>query len=149
MAEMKIRVRQVGPSTSEAIIREHKVLVDRPEAKGGADEGPMGGEYFLTAVAGCFMSTMLAAIRAREADVSEVETLVTGTLADSPSRFTSVSLEVTGNCADSDLFESLVRIAENGCAMVNTLAHGVDFSVSVGSPDFEGSTPPPAAPRSA
>lgn len=135
MAEMKARVRQVGPSTSEATIREHKVLVDRPEAKGGADEGPMGGEYFLVAVAGCFMSTMLAAIRAREADVSDVEILVTGTLADSPSRFTSVSLEVTGDCADSDLFERLVRIAENGCGMVNTLTRGVDFRVSVGSPD--------------
>jgi putative redox protein len=149
MAEMKVRLRQVGPSTSEATIREHKVLVDRPEAKGGDDEGPMGGEYFLTAVAGCFMSTMLAAIRAREADVSNIETLVTGTLAEGPARFTSVSLEVTGNCADSDLFERLVRIAENGCAMVNTLASGVDFSVSVRSPDLVRSTPPPAAPRSA
>jgi len=136
MAEMKIRVRQVGPSTSEATIREHKVLVDRPEAKGGADEGPMGGEYFLAAVGGCFMSTMLAAIRAREAAVSDVEALVTGTLADSPTRFTSISLEVTGDCADSDLFERLVRIAENGCIMVTTLKRGVDFRVSVGSPDL-------------
>ena len=136
MAEMKIRVRQVGPSTSEATIREHKVLVDRPEAKGGADEGPMGGEYFLVAVGGCFMSTMLAAIRAREAAVSDVETLVTGTLADSPSRFTSVSLEVTADCADSELLERLMRIAENGCVMVNTLKRVVDFRVSVGSPDF-------------
>ncbi len=136
MAEMKIRVRQVGPSTSEATIREHKVLVDRPEAKGGADEGPMGGEYFLVAVGGCFMSTMLAAIRAREAAVSEVEALVTGTLADSPTRFTSISLEVTADCSDSDVLERLVRIAENGCIMVTTLKRGVDFSVSVGSPDF-------------
>ena len=132
MAEMKIRVRQVGPSTSEATIREHKVLVDRPEAKGGADEGPMGGEYFLAAVGGCFMSTMLAAIKAREAAVSDVQILVTGTLADNPSRFTSVSLEVTGDCADSDLFAHLVGIAKNGCIMVNTLKGGVDFNVSVG-----------------
>lgn len=136
MAEMKIRVRQVGPSTSEATIRGHKVRVDRPEAKGGADEGPMGGEYFLVAVGGCFMSTMLAAIRAREAAVSEVEALVTGTLADSPTRFTSISLEVTGDCADSDFFERLVRVAENGCIMVNTLKRVVDFRVSVGSHDF-------------
>ncbi len=136
MAEMKIRVRQVGPSTSEATIREHKVLVDRPEAKGGGDEGPMGGEYFLVAVGGCFMSTMLAAIRAREAAVSDVEALVTGTLADSPTRFTSISLEVTGDCDDNDLFERLVRIAENGCIMVTTLKRGVDFRVSVGSPDL-------------
>ena len=136
MAEMKIRVRQVGPSTSEATIREHKVLVDRPEAKGGADEGPMGGEYFLVAVGGCFMSTMLAAIKARGAAVSDVEALVTGTLADSPTRFTSISLEVTAACADSDLLERLVRIAENGCIMVTTLKRGIDFSVSAGSPDL-------------
>ena len=37
-------------------MRSHQVLVDRPVEKGGADEGPMGGELFLAAVGGCFMT---------------------------------------------------------------------------------------------
>lgn len=129
MPEIRVQIRQVGRSTSEATIRQHKALVDRPEAKGGDDVGPMGGDYFLVAVGGCFMSTLLAAIRTRGAEVSNVRTEVTGTLEESPTRFSAVSLEVTADCADGDLFEHLVDIAQRGCIMVNTLRGTVDFSV--------------------
>lgn len=135
MAEVKVELRQVGPSTSESTMpRGHTALVDRPEAKGGADRGPMGGEYFLTAVGGCFMSTLLAAIRAREAPVSNVRTEVTGTLAENPTRFESVSLKVSADCNDQTLLERLVQVAENGCIMVCSLKRGVGFGVSVGEP---------------
>ena len=134
MPEIKVQIQQVGPSTSEATMRRHKALVDRPEAKGGTDQGPMGGDYFLTAVGGCFMSTLLAAIRTREADVSNVRTEVTGTLAENPTRFSSVSLEVTADYADADLFRHLVEIGERGCIMVNTLRGTLDFSVRAATP---------------
>ena len=67
-----VQVWQVGPATSEAVMREHRVLVDRPLEKGGENRGPLGGELFLSAFAGCFMSNLLAAIRAREAPVANV-----------------------------------------------------------------------------
>ena len=60
------------------------MFIDRPAAKGGGDAGPMGGELFLAAVGGCFMSNLLAAIRGREADISDVRVEVVGILADSP-----------------------------------------------------------------
>ena len=133
MAEVKVQIRQVGPSTSEAALpRGHTTLVDRPAAKGGADKGPMGGEYFLTAVGGCFMSTLLAAINAREAPVSNVQTEVTGTLGGEPTVFESVSLHVSADCEDEELLQHLADIAERGCIMVNSLKRGVDFSVRVG-----------------
>jgi putative redox protein len=133
MPEVKVQLCQVGPSTSEATLpRGHKVLVDRPEAKGGADKGPMGGEYFLTAVGGCFMSTLLAAIKAREAPVTNVRTDVKGVLAEDPTRFSSVSLLVRADCEDGDLLNRLVQIAENGCIMVTTLKRDIEFSVSAG-----------------
>jgi len=69
--QMKIQLRQVSNSTSEATLRTHQVLIDRPAEKGGADMGPMGGELFLAGVGGCFMSNLLAAIRAREAEISD------------------------------------------------------------------------------
>ena len=53
--EITVHVRQIAGSTSEATLRTHKVLVDRPVAKGGADQGPMGGELFLAGLGGCFM----------------------------------------------------------------------------------------------
>jgi putative redox protein len=133
MATVKVLLQQVGPSTTESRMpRGHKGLVDRPESKGGADKGPMGGEYFLTAVGGCFMSTLLAAIKAREAPVSNVVTEVRGTLVDDPTRFASVSLAVTADCDDPELLAHLVQIAENGCIMVNSLKRGVEFEASVG-----------------
>jgi len=131
MAEIKIQVRQSGPSTSEATVRTHKFAIDRPTAKGGADHGPMGGEYFLASVGGCFMSTLLAAIRAREANVSNVQTEVVGTMVDNPSRFTAVELHVSADCQDRDLLEKLVQIAENGCIMVNTLKGKIDLNVRI------------------
>ena len=133
MPEVKVQLCQVGPSTTEATLpRGHKVLVDRPEAKGGEDKGPMGGEYFLTAVGGCFMSTLLAAIKAREAPVTNVRTDVKGILAEDPTRFSSVSLLVRADCEDGDLLNRLVQIAENGCIMVTTLKRDIEFSVSAG-----------------
>src|SRR5579862_2032910 len=117
---MKIQLRQISPSTSEAAIRDYPVLIDRPTEKGGSNAGPMGGELFLASIGGCFMSTLLAAIRAREANISGVRTEVVGTLADAPARFTAIELHVTAE-GDRDLLERLVDIAERGCIMMNTL----------------------------
>jgi hypothetical protein len=40
MTDMKIELRQVSLSTSEASLRAHQVLIVRPQEKGGADRGP-------------------------------------------------------------------------------------------------------------
>ena len=134
MAEIKVHIRATGVSTSEAAIRDHRVLIDRPSAKGGADLGPMGGELFLAAVGGCFMSNLLAAAKGREAEVTDIQTTVTGTLTDAPVRFSSVQLEVTAQCKDTQLLAKLVDIAERGCIMVNTLRGNVDLAVKLNLP---------------
>jgi putative redox protein len=129
---MKIQIRQTALSTSEATIRGHQISIDRPLEKGGADAGPMGGELFLAAIGGCFMSNLLAAISARRAHVSAVHTEVIATLAEAPTRFTAVELCVSAECADRELFEKLVEIAERGCIMVNTLKGKIDLQVRIG-----------------
>jgi putative redox protein len=131
-SKMKIQIRQVSDSTSEAEIRHHTILIDRTAAKGGHDQGPMGGELFLASIGGCFTSTLLAAIKAREARVSEVRAEVTGSLIDSPARFSAVEISVSANCSDRDLFERLVEIAEKGCIMMNTLRGKLDLTVRIG-----------------
>ena len=118
---MKIQVCQVSGSASEAAIGRHQVTIDRPVAKGGEDAGPMGGQLFLAAVGGCFMSNLLAAIKARGAEVSGVRVEVTGVLAEAPSRFTKVELGVEAEHRDAELLERLVEIADRGCVMMNTL----------------------------
>jgi putative redox protein len=132
--QMKIQIRQVSTSTSEATLGNHQVLIDRPAAKGGADMGPMGGELFLAAIGGCFMSNLLAAITARETPVSNVRTQVIASLADSPPRFSAVELYVTADSQDQELLQRLVAIADRGCIMMNTLRGKLDVQVRIGVP---------------
>jgi putative redox protein len=132
--QMKTHIRQLSDSTSEAIIRQHKILIDRPTAKGGQDQGPMGGELFLAAIGGCFSSNLLAAIKAREADVSEVQVEVIASLADAPARFATVEVSVSARYSDPQLFEKLVAIAEKGCIMMNTLRGKLDLTVRIATP---------------
>jgi putative redox protein len=132
-SEMKIELRQHSGSASEASIGAHRVLVDRPPSKGGSDAGPMGGELFLASVGGCFMSNLLAAIKARDAQVSGVRTEVTATLDGTPPRFVALELTVTADSAGEPL-EKLVEIAERGCIMINTLRGKLELKVRIGTP---------------
>jgi putative redox protein len=130
--EIKVHLNQISPFTSEAGIRGHRVLVDRPVAKGGADAGPMGGELFLSAIGGCFMSTLLAAIRARDTAIDDIHTEVTGTVDDTPPRFVAVELRVTSAGADAETLERLLEIADRGCIMMNTLRGTLNLTVRAG-----------------
>jgi len=126
--DVHVQVRQISATTSECTARHHQVLSDRPEAKGGADRGPMGGEMLLMGLGGCFMSNLLAAVRARAAGVSDLSIAVTGTLADAPARFAAIKMEISGNYRDRDEMEKLVTIAERGCIVANTLKTAVRLS---------------------
>ncbi len=120
-ATLRVQVAQVGPSTAKGVARSHSVLVDRPEAKGGADQGPLGGEYLLIALGGCFMSNLLGAIRARDAAVSDVSIAVDGTMEGTPERFTSFTMNVSASHHDPALVLKLIDIASRACAVTNTL----------------------------
>lgn len=126
-----VEIEQVGPSTGKATARSHSLLIDRPLEKGGEDRGPLGGELLLVSLGGCFLSTLLAAIRARSADISDVRVSVTGTIGGVPERFESMNLQVAAKYGDEDLIRKLVAMAERGCLVTNTLKDAVFISVDV------------------
>ena len=128
---LEVRIEQVGPSTARGIARTHSVLIDRPVAKGGTDRGPLGGEYLLLALGGCFMSNLLAAIRAREAAVFDVRITVNGTIEGSPDRFTGLALTISATHQDAELMQKLVTIAERSCIVTNTLRSGVSIALTI------------------
>jgi putative redox protein len=128
---LSVRIEQVGASTAKGIARTHSVLIDRPVAKGGEDRGPLGGEYLLIALGGCFMSNLLAAIRAREAAVSDVRITVTGTIETAPDRFTALALTIAATHQDAELMKRLVSIAERSCIVTNTLRSGVSIALVI------------------
>ena len=110
------------------------MLVDRPVERGGEDRGPQGGELLLVSLGGCFASTLLAAIRSREADVSDVRVAVTGTIGGVPERFESMALRVSAKFSDEDLMRKLLAMAERGCLVTNTLRNAVLISVELDPP---------------
>jgi putative redox protein len=127
--QMKVQLQQISVSASEAEFREHRVTIDRPVAKGGSDAGPMGGELFLAAAGGCFMSNLLAAIRAREVRIAGVKTELTAVVEGTPPRFVSMELAVSATGEDLNQLEKLVQIAERGCIMMNTLQGTIKIAV--------------------
>ncbi|MSO29658.1 MAG: OsmC family peroxiredoxin [Acidobacteria bacterium] len=128
---VSVNVEQIGPSTGRAQARSHTVLVDRPVEKGGDDRGPLGGEYLLVSLGGCFLSTLLAAIRTREADVSDVRVSIAGTIGGVPERFESIAMRVAATHTDADLMRKLILVAERGCLVTNTLKEAVVISVDL------------------
>lgn len=77
------------------------------------------------------MSNLLAAIDSRQAQVSDIQTEVIGTVDAAPARFSRIELQVSGECADRELFQKLIGIAERGCIMVNTLRAGIDLEIRI------------------
>ena len=133
---IQVEIRQTGRSTAEGQARTHTVLVDRPTEKGGEDAGMMGGDYLLVALGGCFMSNLLAAIQAREADVRAVRLQVTGTLGSAPGRFTDIEVLVSAQASDRqapdrDLLDKLIVIADRACISSNTLRPAVNLTFRV------------------
>jgi putative redox protein len=129
--EIATTVVQAGPSASEARIRHHRVMVDRPESGGGSDQGPMGGELFLAALGGCFMSNLLAAAKTRETAISDARVELVGTLVEGPMRYASITMLVSATCGHADMLAKLVEIADRGCIMTNTLRGVLPVTVSL------------------
>lgn len=128
---VSVQLIQQSPTTTKGLARQHTVLVDRPLPIEGTDQGPMGGELFLLGLGGCFMSNLLAAIRARQVPVSNISVNVIATKGASPTRFTAIELRISADYEDRALMEKLVTIAENGCLVANSIKHAIDLSFVV------------------
>jgi len=129
--QVQVNVRQIGPSASEGTAREHKAVMDRPQAKGGENRGAMGGEHLLMALGGCFMSNLLAAAQSREAEVSNVNMDISGTLESTPPHFSAIEMTISADHNDKEQMEKLITIAERGCIVANTLKNAVKLSINL------------------
>ena len=126
-----ISFNQISESASQGDVRGHKVVCDRPEAKGGGNVGPMGGELLLSGQAGCFMSNLLAAAKVRDVVLQNASVTVTGTVAEAPPHFSAVDLVVSADGVERAVLEKLVTIAERGCLVANTLKNAVPVTITI------------------
>jgi putative redox protein len=129
MPTIHATVTQLDHSASLADVRGHQLNIDRPEAKGGQNKGPMGGEALLMGLGGCFMSNLLAAALARDIKLNNARAEIEGDLAAAPPRYSAVRMRVSANCEPASELAKLVLIAERGCIVANTLRGALDLSV--------------------
>lgn len=129
--EVTVNVKQTSESTSLGKARNHQIVCDRPEAKGGTDEGAMGGELFLVGLGGCFMSNLLAAAQTRESTAGNFNVAITAQLDGTPPRFTAVEMRVSGDYDSREELEKLVVIAERGCIVANTVKDTLTLSIII------------------
>jgi putative redox protein len=83
----------------------------------------------LVSLGGCFLSTLLAAVKTRGADVSNVRVSVAGTIGGVPERFEAMAVRVNAAYKDKDEMRKLLTIAERGCLVTNTLRDAVALSL--------------------
>lgn len=131
MPEIQATVRQVTLTTSEGIVRDHHVLIDRPTAKAGTDRGMMGGEMLLAALGGCFMSNLLELVRNREANMSDLEVQIGGTLEGTPPHYTAIHLTISGTYEDREQLEKFVMMSERACIVANSIKGSIDLTFTV------------------
>ena len=131
MPTIHATVKQMDHSASEGQARDHSLVMDRPEAKGGQNKGPMGGEALLMGLGGCFMSNLIAAFQGRDLDPSGLSMTVRGTLDGTPPRFQKMTVQVDGNDVDRDQMEKMVLIAERGCIVANTLKQVLEVEIEI------------------
>ena len=70
------------------------------------------------------MSNLLAAIRARSANISDVRITVAGDVGGSPDRVEAFLLRIRARYDDADEMRKLITIAERSCLVTNTLKAG-------------------------
>lgn len=132
MPTISVNVTQLDHSASQGSVRNHQLIMDRPEAKGGQNKGAMGGEVLLMGLGGCFSSNLFAAAIARDIELSNTRLEISGELADKKSVYTAIHMKVTAQCSSPDQLEKLVTIAERGCIVANTLREAVNLTIECG-----------------
>jgi putative redox protein len=130
MTELEMRVRLVEGTMSVAMGRSHSVVIDRPSDRGGTDVGFLGGELLLAGEGGCFLSTLAAAASARGILLRHAAVTVRAVAATDPPRFAAIVVDVDIDAeTDEHTITKLLRIAERGCIVSNTLRDNVALTI--------------------
>src|SRR5215468_8871003 len=114
---INVKLTRTGSVSSKAQVRHHTVLIDRPTSSAGTDTGPMGGELFLVALGGCYMSNLLAVANERSFEMQDLLVEVSGDIVDG--RFGHATVEVLASVGSEEELVSVVAEAESKCLVAN------------------------------
>lgn len=107
----------------------HSLVLDVPVSRGGNGWGFRGGDLLLLGVGACFMTVFLEAGERRGISIEDVHVQVSAREKRAPSRYDDLQIrvQVHSSASDEDLLK-LLKIAERGCQVSNTLTEGATVS---------------------
>ena len=114
-----------GDMSFEAIIGEHRVVVDATEAMGGKGRGPTASELFLASLSSCVAVFVAAYCEQTDLDTTGLTVDVSYERTEHPTSFTDI--EVTINLPNADVgdrLEAIRRVAEH-CPVHETVEYSL------------------------
>lgn len=116
------------PVTTRAEARTHEFVIDKPEASGGGDEGPMASEYLFGALGSCQITTAYKVAAKRNRTIHAVRVVVTGSIQDGLVENIHLDIHVEGDGEPKD-WETLFRLVERVCTVSRALSVPVTRTV--------------------
>lgn len=110
----------------------HALIVDTPAERGGNGWGFKGGSLMFLAIGGCLTTVLLEAAASRGIPVEDLDIEVSARDAHQPFRYVDfeIAVRLKSSASDKDI-EKLVKIAERGCQVSNTIRDGAEFALTV------------------
>jgi putative redox protein len=130
-----INVKWTGDMAFEAMIDEHRILLDaRPEV-GGNNKGPRPKSLLMVSLAGCTGMDVISILKKMKVEVTGFHIRVIGDLTEEhPKRYTSLKLvyEFTGINLPLDKLQRAIELSqEKYCGVTATLKGAVDMSYEI------------------
>jgi putative redox protein len=130
-----INVRWAGDMAFEAIVGEHKILVDAKPEAGGKDAGPRPKPLLMVSLAGCTGMDVISILNKMKVEVAGFNIKVEGNLTEEhPKHFTAMHLiyEFTGNNLPPDKINHAIELSQQKyCGVSATLKKAIDISYEV------------------
>lgn len=110
----------------------HALIVDASKERDGNGWGFQGGNLMLLAIGGCLTTVLLEAAASRGIPVEDLNIDVSARDAHHPFRYVDfeIAVKIVSPAKDQEL-EKLVKIAERGCQVSNTIRGGAEFALTL------------------
>jgi putative redox protein len=117
-----IEVKWMGDMAFEAIIQEHRILVDAKEETGGHNQGPRPKPLLMVSLAGCTGMDVISILKKMKVNPVEFNIRVEGGIADDhPKLFTSMHIiyEFRGDDLPLDKLSRAIELSQDKYCGVN------------------------------
>jgi putative redox protein len=130
-----INVKWTGDMAFEAIVDEHRILMDaRPEV-GGKNKGPRPKPLLMVSLAGCTGMDVISILKKMKVEVTGFHMRIIGDLTeDHPKRYTAMRLiyEFTGINLPADKIKHAIELSqEKYCGVSATLKNALDLTYEI------------------